>query len=139
MILGLDTSGKDSQIVLLDSNKKVLDKIDWSKKYSQSKLTLKYIDRILVRNKIKKSDLRAIIVNQGPTTKNSEEASFTGLKIGITIANTFGFALKIPVVGVSLANRSFLEAAKEVGFKTAKKDSKYLTPIYPKKPNIQIS
>lgn len=138
MILGIDTSGEDSGVILLNNEKKLIDRIVWSKKYSQSKLTLKYIDQLLIKNKVDKSDLGLVVVNQGPVTSKREEASFTGLKIGVTIANSFSFALKIPVVGVSLTNQSFLSACQKIDLDNITTNLDYIKPIYPKKPNIQI-
>jgi len=138
MILAIDTSSKDSQVLLLDSDKKVVDRIGWSKKASQSELTLKNIVKLLDRNKKEKNELKEVFVNQGPLTGSGEEASFTGLKIGVTIANGLAFALKIPVFGVSLSSHSLVGEIKKFKPDKDKKQRKYIEPIYPKEPNIQL-
>jgi len=46
----------------------------------------------LKKNKFDFNDISAIEVNPGP-------GSFTGLRIGVTIANTLGWVLKVPVNG----------------------------------------
>lgn len=51
---------------------------------------LPLIERILKENKLKLKDLNAVEVNLGP-------GSFTGLRVGVSIANALGFTLKIPV------------------------------------------
>ena len=48
------------------------------------------IDRLLKENKLKPQDLSAIEVNPVP-------GSFTGTRIGVAVANAFGFSLGIPV------------------------------------------
>lgn len=53
---------------------------------------LPMIDNILKENKIMLKDLDEIEVNTGP-------GSFTGIRVGLTIANTLSFVLKIPVNG----------------------------------------
>lgn len=58
----------------------------------QSEDLLIAIDGILKENKLKLKDLKAILVNCGP-------GSFTGVRVGVTAANTFGWSLNIPVFG----------------------------------------
>lgn len=57
---------------------------------SQPVLTL--IDQILKKNKKTLKDLTEIEVDLSP-------GSFTGLRVGVSVANTLGWALKIPVNG----------------------------------------
>lgn len=66
----------------------------WVSYRNQSKELLPNIDRLLRSNKIKPKQLRQVAANLGP-------GSFTGLRIGISIANAFGYALNIPVAGKS--------------------------------------
>jgi tRNA threonylcarbamoyl adenosine modification protein YeaZ len=136
MILAIDTSSKDSQVILLDNNKKIIDKIAWSKRASQSELTLKNIDKLLAKNDINLNRIDKIVVNQGPLSEDGQEASFTGLKIGISIANSLSFALKKQVFGVSLANSNFLEKLEQTELVSGRQ--KFIKPVYPKEPNIQL-
>ena len=53
---------------------------------------LPLIDKILKEHKLTFSDISSIEVNRGP-------GSFTGIKVGISVANALSFALKIPVNG----------------------------------------
>ncbi len=138
MKLAIDTSSKDSQIILLNESNEVVDRINWSKKSSQSELTLKNIDKILKNSHSSISKIKAIFVNKGPLTEPGEEASFTGLKIGVTVANSLAFSLKIPVYGVSLSSRSFLDEIKNLKIDRTKNKEKYVQPVYPKEPNIQL-
>jgi tRNA threonylcarbamoyladenosine biosynthesis protein TsaB len=48
--------------------------------------------RLLKKHKIQLKDLTGIRVNPGP-------GSFTGLRVGVSVANTLGYLLKIPVNG----------------------------------------
>ncbi|MEX2007668.1 MAG: tRNA (adenosine(37)-N6)-threonylcarbamoyltransferase complex dimerization subunit type 1 TsaB [Candidatus Levyibacteriota bacterium] len=68
---------------------------------SKAQVTLPMIEKILLENKLSLKDLDAIEVNTGP-------GSFTGLRVGIAIANALSFALKIPVNGKRIGN--FAEA-----------------------------
>jgi tRNA A37 threonylcarbamoyladenosine modification protein TsaB len=87
MKLYLDTSDNQKTIVGLDSQR--LEKRAGPDKSEQ---TLGLIDQIIKKNKKKVNDISEIEVNLGP-------GSYTGLKIGVAIANTFGFVLDIPVNG----------------------------------------
>lgn len=53
---------------------------------------LPLIEKMLKEKKIKLQDITEIQVNPGP-------GSFTGIRVGLTIANTLGFLLKVPVNG----------------------------------------
>lgn len=90
-ILVIDTS--DSK------NIRIGIKINGKSKYISSKArvlkaqaTLPLIDKILKENNLKLKDINGIKVNTGP-------GSFTGLRVGTSIANTLGFFLKIPING----------------------------------------
>jgi len=87
-VLGIDTSHDETVIGL---NGKI---VTWKSVRNQSKELLPKIDKLLKAKKIKPTKLRGIVVNIGP-------GSFTGLRVGITVANGFGYGLKIPVVGIS--------------------------------------
>ncbi len=87
MKLYLDTSDNQKTIVGLDSQR--LEKPTGPDKSEQ---TLGLIEEILKKNRKEVKDISEIEVNLGP-------GSYTGLKIGVAIANTFGFVLDIPVNG----------------------------------------
>ena len=58
----------------------------------RSEAALPAIKRILTKNNLQINQINEIKVNKGP-------GSYTGLRVGIAIANTLGFLLKIPVNG----------------------------------------
>lgn len=77
--IGLIINGKkDIQTEKITSNK--------------TQIILPMIDKILKKHSLKPEDLSEIQVNLGP-------GSFTGLRVGITIANALSFVLKIPING----------------------------------------
>ncbi len=73
---------------------KVVDSIFYNAWQRQSELMVTEIDNILKRNKIDKKDLDAIVVGIGP-------GSYTGVRIGVTIAKTIAYALKIKIYAKS--------------------------------------
>lgn len=58
----------------------------------QSRDLLVKINELLVDEKLSLSNIKAIAVNRGP-------GSFTGVRVGITTANTLAWSLDIPVIG----------------------------------------
>lgn len=89
MTLFIDTSKRAEVIVKIKSNGKVYEK---NVKNIQSQNVLKLINQLLKSNKIKLSKISEIRVNEGP-------GSFTGLRVGVAVANALGFSLSIPVNG----------------------------------------
>lgn len=64
---------------------------------TKAQATLPLLMEIISENKLTLKDLDAIEVNTGP-------GSFTGLRVGIAIANALSFALNIPVNGKKAPN-----------------------------------
>ncbi len=89
IILIIDTARRDEVKVAVKLNDKTYEKIA---KNIQSQNVLKLISQLLKSKKIKLSQIKEIKVNTGP-------GSFTGLRVGVAVANALGFALKIPVNG----------------------------------------
>lgn len=89
VILSIDTSRYDKLVIGLEVNdqKNVLEE-DFDYRKSQGVLPL--LIRILKDNNLTLSDLTAVEVNTGP-------GSFTGLRVGVSIANTLGNILQIPI------------------------------------------
>ena len=91
MRLFIDTTKREEVIVKLFNGKKPKDKVV-VKQQMGSQALLPAIVKILKKNKLSFKDLSSVDVATGP-------GSFTGTRIGVTVANTLGFALKIPVNG----------------------------------------
>ena len=73
---------------------KVFDKICYEAWQRQSEMMVTEVDNILSRNNIDKSELDAVVVGIGP-------GSYTGVRIGVTIAKTIAYALKIKIYAKS--------------------------------------
>jgi len=87
MKLYIDTSNKDKVILKVDGSKYQTD----AKKDKSQKL-LPFIIEVLEKRGKKIEDLSEIEVNTGP-------GSYTGLRVGVTVAQTLGWVLSIPVNG----------------------------------------
>lgn len=93
---------KDKKVILIintaDSDKtRVGLEIDGRRHFLKEKTkilkaqnTLPLIKKILRRENLNLSDIKAIEVNRGP-------GSFTGLKVGVAVANALSFILKVPI------------------------------------------
>ena len=90
-ILIIDTSDNKKIRIELEVNGKKEVLISDSKNIRSQK-TLLLIGKILKDKKIAVNTLSEIKVNKGP-------GSFTGLRVGVSIANTISFFLKIPING----------------------------------------
>ena len=91
MILNIDTKDRKSVMVSLkDKGKVVKSLLKQNELGSQALLPL--ILKLLDRGKIVFKNLKGIEVEIGP-------GSFTGLRVGVSVANALGFTLGIPVNG----------------------------------------
>lgn len=87
MKLFFDTANNSKIIIGLDKKR-----WDFETKEHQSQKLLELIDQVLKKERKSLKDLTAIEVNLGP-------GSFTGLRVGIAVANALGWALKLPING----------------------------------------
>lgn len=89
MKLFIDTSDRNEVKVAVEFNNKLYKK---TVKNIQSQNVLQLIDKLLKEKKFKLKDIKEVEVKIGP-------GSFTGLRVGISVANALGYSLKIPVNG----------------------------------------
>lgn len=101
MILNIDT--KDRKIIIVSLKKeppkaslakgggKVISEMLEENEYG-SQVLLPLIIKLLKKNKLEFKDLSGIKIDEGP-------GSFTGLKVGASVAQALEFALNIPVNG----------------------------------------
>jgi tRNA threonylcarbamoyladenosine biosynthesis protein TsaB len=93
LILTIKTDQPDAELTLFD-NQKRLTSLTWPA-HRQLAETIHYKMReLLTANARQLTDLEAVAVFAGP-------GSFTGLRIGISVANALADSLQIPIVGGS--------------------------------------
>lgn len=92
MILALRTDKPEAELYLYQTGA-VIDSVQWLAHRELSDTLLTKIEELLSRNTLQLADLTGLVVYKGP-------GSFTGLRIGITVANSLGYALGIPILGV---------------------------------------
>ena len=91
IILFIDTSEIYTAKVAIEIDGKRYENVSESK-VLKSQMVLPLIETLLSEHRFKLSDISAITVATGP-------GSFTGLRVGATVANALGYLLDIPVNG----------------------------------------
>lgn len=90
LILTIRTDKPEAELGLYDDAKQ-LGYVKWQAHRELSETIHVKIKQLLKKNKVNLSDLNAIAVFKGP-------GSFTGLRIGLSVANSLAYALNIPIV-----------------------------------------
>lgn len=98
-IIKIDTSNNEKISVFLSLDGKEKE-ISSESSFLKSEACLPLIDRILKENNLSVKDLDGILVNPGP-------GSFTGLRVGVSIANSLGRLLGIPVNNKKIGDLAF--------------------------------
>lgn len=91
--LFIDTSSNLLTIAVLDDNK-ILDEYTYISENDQSKYAIFELDNMFNRLKMDPNDIDKILVVNGP-------GSFTGVRIGVTIAKIYAWSLNKSVIPVS--------------------------------------
>ncbi|MDD5491504.1 MAG: tRNA (adenosine(37)-N6)-threonylcarbamoyltransferase complex dimerization subunit type 1 TsaB [bacterium] len=92
IVLGIETSTKIGSVAL-SGNGKILAAADLSGEMNHSEKLLPAVEKIISAKKIRFADINRIAVSTGP-------GSFTGLRIGITVARTMAHMLHKELVSI---------------------------------------
>ena len=90
LILTIRTDNPEAEVGLYDDEKQLAYEV-WPAHRELSDTILKKIKELLDGQEKDFKDIQGIVCFQGP-------GSFTGLRIGITVADTFAYGLAVPVV-----------------------------------------
>jgi len=101
MKLYIDTSDGQKIIVGIDDKKFKTDA-----RQEKAQKLLPFINEILKKEGKKIKEIKEIEVNTGP-------GSFTGLRVGVSVANALGWALGIPVNGKDLRKGEVIDIKYE--------------------------
>jgi tRNA threonylcarbamoyladenosine biosynthesis protein TsaB len=91
IVLGMETSTKIGSVALAD-NGKIIAAADLSGVMNHAEKLLPAIEKIIASRRIGFSEINRIAVSAGP-------GSFTGLRIGLTVARTLAQMLREKIVG----------------------------------------
>ena len=114
-ILNIETATHICSVALSENGKTIALKESHEDKTHAELLTV-FIDDILNENKLQARDLSAVAVSEGP-------GSYTGLRIGVSVAKGLCYGLKIPLISVSTLG------AMANGIKDEFKDNTLLCPM----------
>ena len=91
--LAFTTSGDNGSLALIKKNKIHVVR-SWKRTKQHSEVLILSIEKILKNNNILPAELEFIAVDKGP-------GSFTGCRMAVNVAKTFGYTLSIPIYAVS--------------------------------------
>jgi tRNA threonylcarbamoyladenosine biosynthesis protein TsaB len=92
-ILNIETATKNCSVALAKEGKTIVCKELATENFSHAEKLHVFIEQILVESDVQFSELNAIAVSQGP-------GSYTGLRIGVSSAKGFSYALNIPLIAI---------------------------------------
>ena len=90
----IDTRDNKKIVVRLETKSEIFEEKSVASK-KRAQIALPMIEKVLKRAKIKTSDIDEIKVERGP-------GSFTGLRVGIAIANALAFSSQVRINGKRL-------------------------------------
>lgn len=91
IILSIRTEKLEAELGLFFGDEQK-DYLVWQADRELSLTILEKITELLKRNNLSFQQLEGVVAYEGP-------GSFTGLRIGLTVANTLAYGLRIPIVG----------------------------------------
>lgn len=100
IVLSIDTASNKEVIIGLEKNS-ITDTMKKPLASHSDQIILPLINEILQKHSLTLNDLTSITVVTGP-------GSFTGLRVGVAIANALGYLLTIPVNGKLFSKDSSL-------------------------------
>ncbi|HWL25805.1 MAG TPA: tRNA (adenosine(37)-N6)-threonylcarbamoyltransferase complex dimerization subunit type 1 TsaB [Ureibacillus sp.] len=91
--LGIDTSNSPLSVAVVKDGQTLVEIVQ-NIKLTHSVTAMPVIEELLAKVNIKPKEIDAIAVSEGP-------GSYTGIRIGVTIAKTLSWTLNKPLVGIS--------------------------------------
>jgi len=105
-ILCADTSSQLCSVSIFNKDK-LVDNINSKIERSHSKLLLKLIDSILIKNNLSVKDLDAFSIAKGP-------GSYTGLRIGVSTVKGLCYSLEKPLIGINTLEILSISAKEKI-------------------------
>ena len=105
MILYIDTSSRYLYSAIVNLNK-IIEEIKEDDGQNLSEVALPRIASMFEKSNLKPTDIKKIIVVNGP-------GSFTGIRIGLTIAKVYAWSLDIPITTIYSLEAMALSSNKE--------------------------
>jgi len=93
LIIGLDTTSQSGSVSLINENK-ILGECLFNVGPRHSENVVSSLEWLLDTLNVEKNDIEAVAVSIGP-------GSFTSVRVGVTIAKSLAYSMKIKIVGIS--------------------------------------
>ena len=107
LILAIETATKNCSVALFKNEKLLQLKEYNSAEYSHSEQLTLFIKEVINKTKVNLKEIDGVAVSKGP-------GSYTGLRIGVSIAKGLCYSLELPLIAVStLRSMSFAILKKE--------------------------
>ena len=111
MIICIETASNQCSVALCDSSG-VLSSRESNNQRSHASMLTVYIGEIMKEMSVDPYGLEAVAVSKGP-------GSFTGLRIGVSVAKGIAFAASIPLIGIETTYSMFMGMKDRIGRNTA--------------------
>lgn len=121
MIICLETATNLCSVALCNSSFVISLKETNESKSHASRLTV-FIEEILKENGIRANELEAIAVSKGP-------GSYTGLRIGVSVAKGIAYAASIPLIGIETTYSMFRGMSAMWNIKSAADNNTLFCPM----------
>jgi len=97
ILLAIDTSGPSGSLAIAEVEENTatrLHQAQWEKRAGHSELATVQLMELLKDARIQLRDITHIVVNIGP-------GSFTGIRVGMSLARSLAYSLDLPILGIS--------------------------------------
>jgi tRNA threonylcarbamoyladenosine biosynthesis protein TsaB len=121
MVICIETATNICSVALCDSNGVISLRESNDIKSHASMLTV-FIDEVLKENGVKPEELEAVATAKGP-------GSYTGLRIGVSVAKGIAFAVSIPLIGIGTTLSMYWGMAARMKASGADMKDTYLCPM----------
>ncbi len=128
MILALRSDSPVAELYILDKDGKTVTEQRWPAGRELAAQLLSAIEDILKKTGIEWSSLSGLIIYEGP-------GSFTGLRIGVTVANALSYSLAIAIAGTG-GNNWLIEGVSTLA---GAEPGTYVMPHYGTPPHISAA
>lgn len=119
LILAIRTDKPEAEVGVFHDHQQVQYEV-WHAHRELSQTLHAKISDVLARDNKTLTDVAGIVIYQGP-------GSFTGLRIGISVANALAYGLHVPIVGVTPENDWI---ARGIDRLLASQDDQIVVPTY---------
>ena len=94
MILAIRTDNPEAELVLCDVSGRIMASKTWQAHRQLAETLHQELEALLLSQAKTYADIQGIVIYHGP-------GSFTGLRIGVSVANALAYAQGVPIVGTT--------------------------------------